>query len=408
VQSGQIFEDSAPYWRALREIAPVVQVPMMYGSSVWVATTWAACAAFSRDSRLNAQRAERLRLFAPPEDRQKVDPMVAIFREQMLFLDPPRHTVVRKLLNYAFTPEAIERTILWIEQLFAQLLGEWIESNSSEIMESLVHPFPALVIARWLGLPASDWPLFLKWADGVVRFISAVPMTAEEVEIGLEMLRENQDYLPHFLEKQKPGDDNLVGLLLAMEGEGVLDRYQLICQAFLILLAEHETTRNLIGSGVYLLLSQPHQNREQLVMYDLALRLAVDEILRLVSPVQLGSRCALETFEFEGARIEKGQGIWLAWASANRDPQQFTDPDRLDLARRNNPHLAFGAGIHACLGLHLARVEARIAFRALWRRLPNLELSRKPVEWQRSLGIHGPRRLHVEYAVSTKTTASAS
>ena len=233
-------------------------------------------------------------------------------------------------------------------------------------------------------------------------------MTAEEVEIGLEMLRENQDYLARFLEKQKPGDDNLVGLLLAMEGEGVLDRYQLICQAFLILLAGHETTRNLIGSGVYLLLSQPHQNREQLVMDDLALRLAVDEILRLVSPVQLGSRYALETFEFEGARIEKGQGIWLAWASANRDPQQFTDPDRLDLARRNNPHLAFGAGIHACLGLHLARVEARIAFRALWRRLPNLELSRKPVEWQRSLGIHGPRRLHVEYAVSTKTTASAS
>lgn len=408
IQSGQIFEDSAPYWRALREIAPFVQVPMMYGSSVWVATTWAACAALSRDSRLSAQRAERLRLFAPPEDRQKVDPMVAIFREQMLFLDPPRHTVVRKLLNYAFTPEAIERTILWIEQLFAQLLGEWIESNSSEIMERLVHPFPALVIARWLGLPASDWPLFLKWADGVVRFVSAVPMTAEEVEIGLEMLRENQDYLARFLEKQKPGDDNLVGLLLAMEGEGVLDRYQLICQAFLILLAGHETTRNLIGSGVYLLLSQPHQNREQLVMDDLALRLAVDEILRLVSPVQLGSRYALETFEFEGARIEKGQGILLAWASANRDPQQFTDPDRLDLARRNNPHLAFGAGIHACLGLHLARVEARIAFRALWRRLPNLELSRKPVEWQRSLAIHGPRRLHVEYAVSTKTTASAS
>ena len=260
IENGQIFEDSAPYWRALRETAPVVQVPMNC-TSVWVATTWAACAALSRDSRLSAQRAERFRLVVPSEYRQKVDPMVAIFREQVLSLDPPRHTVVRKLLNYAFTPETIERTIPWIEQLFAQLLGEWIESNSGEIMERLVHRFPALVIARWLGLPPSDWPLFLKWADGIVRFVSAVPMTTEEVEIGLEMLRENQDYLAHFLEEQKPSHDNLVGLLLAMEGEGVLDRYQLICQAFLILLAGHETTRNLIGSGVHLLLSSASEWR---------------------------------------------------------------------------------------------------------------------------------------------------
>jgi cytochrome P450 len=407
MHSGQIFEDPAPYWRALRETAPVVQVPL-YGSYVWIATTWAACAALARDSRLTAQRAERFRTIVPPEYRQKVDPMVAIFREQVLTLDPPRHTVVRKLLNTAFTPETIERTIPWIEQLFDQLLCEWIESGSGEIMECLVHPFPALVIARWLNLPASDWPLFLKWADGIVRFISGVQMIPKEVETGLELLQENQDYLSNFIEKQNPGDDNLVGLLLSMENEGVLDRYQLICQAFLILLAGHETTRNLIGGGVHLFLSHPHQNGWQLVKDDLALRLAVDEILRLASPVQLVGRFALEDFEFEGARIEKGQLIWLAWASANRDPQQFTDPDRLDLTRKNNPHLAFGAGIHACLGLHLARIEARIAFRALWSRLPNLQLSRKPIEWQRSLAIHGPRRLHVEYASSPKTATSAS
>jgi cytochrome P450 len=408
IDSGQIFEDSAPYLRALRETAPVVQVPMQYGSSVWFATTWAACAALSRDSRLTSQRSERLRLFAPSELRQKMDPVVAIFREQVLTLDPPRHTVVRKLLNRAFTPETIERTIPWIEQLFARRLDEWIESGSGEIMERLVHPFPALVIARWLGLPASDWPLFLKWADAIVRFVAAVPLTAEEVEIGLERLRENQDYLTDFLEKQKPGEDNLVGLLLAMESEGVLDRYQLICQAFLILLAGHETTRNLIGSGLHLLLSHPDQNGEQLVKDDLALRLAVDEILRLASPVQMVGRYALEDFEFEGARIEKGEAVVLAWASANRDPHQFTDPDRLDLSRKNNPHLAFGAGIHACLGLHLARIEARIAFRALWTRLPNLKLAPQPIEWQRSLAIHGPRRLYVEYGASAKTTAGAS
>jgi cytochrome P450 len=334
--------------------------------------------------------------------------MVAMFREQVVTLDPPRHTVVRKLLNSAFTPETIERTIPWIERLFDQLLSEWIESASSEIMERLVHPFPALVIARWLDLPASDWPLFLKWADGISRFISLLPMTSEEVENGLELLRENQAYLANFIEEQNPGDHNLVGLLLSMEEEGVLDRYQLICQAFLILLAGHETTRNLIGNGVHLLLSHPHQNGEQLVKDDLALRLAVDEILRLASPVQVVGRYALEDFEFEGARIEKGQLIWLAWASANRDPQQFTDPDRLDLTRRNNPHLAFGAGIHACLGLHLARIEARIAFRAMWGRLPNLELSCKPVEWQPSLAIHGPRRLYVEHSARTKTTSSTS
>jgi cytochrome P450 len=123
----------------------------------------------------------------------------------------------------------------------------------------------------------------------------------------------------------------------------------------------------------------------------------LDEILRLASPVQSTNRSVTEDFEFEGASLKKGEFVMLVWAAANRDPAQFTEPDRMDLARQYNPHLAFGSGVHACLGLHLARLEAAIALRTLLRRLPHLRLASRPVEWNQNLFVRGPVRLYVEF-----------
>ena len=396
IQSGSYYEDSAPVWAALRQAAPMVRLPLG-GGGFWACTTWAGCSALARDPRMSVARTGRLALALPAEHRHEMKPFVDTLAEEVLFLDPPRHTQVRKLLNRAFTPEVIARNRPRIAELFDQLLDDWIRSGEDEIMATLIHPFPALVIADWMGLPRGDWPRFLTWANASIQLIAgaAVGLELEDARKWLARVEENREYLEAVVASRQPGGSDLFGLLMEMEEGEVLDRAQLVAQAKVILAAGHETTRNLIGNGLHLLLSRSCDFRE--FEGDLAQRLAVDEILRLSSPVTMTGRIATEDFEFEGASLRKGDSVLLSWTSANRDPEQFPEPDRIDLRRRNNPHLAFGAGPHACLGLHLARVEAQIAFQRLWSRLPNMRLATQPVEWNRMLAVHGPVRLHVEY-----------
>jgi cytochrome P450 len=396
IQSGSYYEDSAPAWAALRQVGTVVKLP--FGNGIWACTTWAGCAALARDPRMSAARADRFELALPTEHRHEMKPFTAILGETVLFLDPPRHTQVRKLLNRAFTPEVIARNRARIAELFDQLLDEWIKKGESEIMETLVHPFPALVIADWMGLPRSEWATFMIWADALLQVGNAALTGGTEVgsvRKWLALVEKNRAYLEAVVEGRQSGGSDLFGLLMEMEEGEVLDRAQLVAQALIILLAGHETTRNLIGSGLHWLLTRSYNYYE--FDDDLSKRLAVDEILRLASPVVMTSRLVSESFEFEGASLRKGDYLFLAWASANRDPQQFPQPERMDLRRRNNPHLAFGAGPHACLGLHLARTETQIAFEHLWSRLSNIRLAQPPPEWNQSLVVHGPVRLHVAY-----------
>jgi len=396
LQSGSYYEDSGPVWAALRQVGAMVKLP--FGAGVWTCTTWAGCAALARDPRLSSARAHLMELTLPAEHRYEMKPLIALVGEMVLFLDPPRHAQVRKLLNRAFTPELIARNRARITELFDDLLDDWIKSGEGEIMETLIHPFPALVIADWMGLPRGEWPRFLVWADALMHLFQG-SVTTIEVEAArkwLALVEENRAYLEAFVDTPRPGGSDLVGLLMEMEEEEVLDRAQLVAQALIILVAGHETTRNLIGNGLHWLLSNACDYRKFLDD-DLAQRLAVDEILRLASPVALVGRLVTEDFEFEGASLRKGDYVLLAWASANRDPDQFPEAERMDLRRRNNPHLAFGAGPHACLGLHLARIEAQIAFQRLWTRLPNLRLAPPRPEWNKLMAIHGPARLHVEY-----------
>jgi len=382
-------------WAALRNAGPIVKLPL--GGGAWVCTTWAGCAALARDSRVSAARIDRMALAFPAELSSEAQIFSDLVRDQVLFLDPPRHTQIRKLLNRAFTPEAIARNRARISEIFDHLLDNWIASGETEIMQNLVHPFPAVVIADWMGLPRSDWSRFLTWANALIHVFNAAAtkIDPEALRGWLALVEENRAYLDSVVASRSPGGSDLSGLLMEMEEGEVLDRAQLVAQAILILLAGHETTRNLIGSGLYWLLSNSCDFRE--FSDDLALRLAVDELLRLTSPVTMMGRIVTEDFEFHGAQLKKGDYTILAWASANRDPEQFQEPERMDLRRRNNPHLAFGAGLHACLGLHLARTEAAIAFQRLWARLPNLRLSLPPPEWNRLIAIHGPARLNVTF-----------
>ena len=396
LESGAYFEDSAPAWTAARQAGAMVQLP--FGSGVWACTTWVGCAALARDPRVSAARARRLELQLPV-DPQEVRPFIDLASRMVLYLDPPRHTQVRKRLNRAFTPEVIGRNRTRIAVIFEELLEEWIASGSDEIMETLIQPFPTLVIADWMGLPRGEWARFLAWADALLyvggsdRIGDAHP---DSIRNWLAMVEENRAYLESAAASRQPGGSDLFGLLMEREEGEELDREELVAQSLIILIAGHDTTRNLIGSGLHWMLSHACSYLE-FAGEDIAQRLAVDEILRITSPVAMMGRLAAEDFAFGGATLRKGEHFLLAWASANRDPDHFPDPERMDPRRLNNPHLAFGAGPHACLGLHLARTEAQIAFERLFRRLPNLRLAATPPEWKRDPFSHGPTRLHVDY-----------
>jgi cytochrome P450 len=395
LRDGSYYEDCAPAWAALRQAGTLVKLPL--GGGMWACTTWDGCADLARDPRLSAARAQRYESALPVEPRE-ARPFGQLLSEMVLYQDPPRHTRIRKLLNRAFTPEIIARSRAGITALFDELLDDWIKRGDGEIMATLIHPFPALVIADWLGLPRSDWPLFLAWADALVQLGSACVTGGAEPEQfrwWLAAVEESRSYLDAFVTHRQPGANDLLGMLMEVEEGEILDRSQLVAQSLLILAAGRETTRNLIGGGLHWLLSHSCDFRE--FGDDIARRLAVDELLRLTSPVTLLSRVVAEDLEFAGASLRKGESVILAWASANRDPKRFPEPERVDLRRLNNPHLAFGAGPHACLGLHLARMEAQIAFEHLWSRLPNLRLAPQPPEWNRNLFIHGPLRLYVDY-----------
>ncbi len=394
LEDGSFYENPGPVWAMLREAGPIAKIP--FRGETWVVTNWAACSALSRDSRLSAARAVAYDRQLPPEHRHEMQPMIATLSEMVIFMDPPRHTQLRKIMARAFTPEVIERSRPRIARLFDQLLDDWIAAGRREITETVIHPFPALVIADWIGLPPEDFPRFLEWANALLKIIGSPTSDIEQTRVWIAAVEESRRYLDAAAAHHQPGDESLFSLLMEMEEGEVLDRAQLVAQAMLILFAGHETTRNLIAGGLHLLLSHGYDCREFLAD-DLSVRLAVDEVLRIVSPVQVVGRLVDEDFQYDGVSLKKGEYILLGWASANRDPEQFSDPDKIDLKRRNNPHLAFGAGMHACLGLHLARVEAQIAFQRLWSRLPNLRLSPQPVEWTKNLAIRGPARLYVDY-----------
>jgi cytochrome P450 len=393
LKSGQMYENPFPIWNDLRELAPLVHLPLMGG--MWLSTRWANTSALARDPRLSSARGGRLSQALPPEHRDIMTPVVDFVSSTVVLLDPPRHTRIRKLMMRAFAPEVFDRLRPRMEAMFDRMLDEWIDSGETDIMATLLHPFPALVIADLLGFPREDWSQFMKWANALIRIIGVVGVTPDEARYCVPLVEEMLAYVREAVDdRSRHRRDDVLSLLLEMEDGDVLDREEVVKNAALLLFAGHETTRNLVGSGLHLLLSSENTDR-RIPSDPVALRLAIDELLRLTSPAQILSRIVTEDFESDGQLLQKGETLLLGWAAANRDPRQFEDPERIMLDRRYNPHLAFGAGPHACLGLHLARTEAQIVFERLWRRLPDLRLEPGGTTWQPSLLVHGPSRLQV-------------
>ncbi len=345
---------------------------------LWMTADHAAAASILRDRRFSSSPVHQ-RGYQPPA-YPAGDPRADLPATDLLTMDPPDHTRIRRLVSGAFTPKAIAGLEPWIRETTGRLLASADAAAGFDLIDVLASPLPIAVICHLLGVPAQDQASFRAWGHGVATTVepqtsAAAAKQPRAAELALTC------YLRDLVAKRRADpDDSLLSALIAIEEDGDrLSSDELVSTALVLLIAGFETTANLIGNGTVALLGEP--GHWQRLHADPALIPgAVEELLRYDSPVQVTMRTATEDVQLDGTAIPKGTPVAVAIGGANRDPAVFDQPDRLIIDRPNaSRHLAFSLGIHGCLGQALARLEGRIAFEELTRRYPTLALTGPPV-----------------------------
>ncbi len=390
-----VLEDPYPQYRKLQSRDPIHRSRLVDG---WVLTRYADINEVLTDSRFMSderkmpnfekRRQQLIKAAGIPDDPPAPG---------MLRLDPPDHTRLRSLVNKAFTPRAIEKLRPRVEEIVDELLDAVADKGSMDVIEDLAYPLPVMVIAEMLGVPAEDRDQLKRWSDEIVLTLGAI-QGGDEVRRSYEAGKEMIAYIEKIAEeRQREPRDDLLSALLAAEEEGdKLTIEEVYSTVLLILVAGHETTTNLIGNGLLALLRNPDQL--ELLRDDPALaQSAVEELLRYDSPVQATSRLVTEEVALNGHTVQPFQQVILLLGAANRDPEQFTDPDHLDITRDEGSPLSFSHGIHFCLGAPLARLEAQIALPAMLQRFPNLKLATERVEWGDGIILRGVKALPVTF-----------
>jgi cytochrome P450 len=401
----EIRADPYPIYRRILEQCPVFEAPL--GAVVFARYT--DCAAVLRDPRVSNDERNSATYQAMVASGE-LHPAQARFEEPaFLFLDPPDHTRLRRLVSKAFTPRVVEALRPVVQRWVDELIDQAAEDARIELIADFAYPLPVKVICRMLGVPIEDYPKFRAWSQDLARGLDPVEvLTAEEKERMLSAFEALSAYFDELIDRRRaelrrvvggtPAADDLLSALLAVEEQGEqLTTAELKATCRLLLLAGHETTVNLIANGMLALLRHPDQQERLRADRSLA-RTAVEEVLRYDPPVQFAGRIAREPMEIGGAAISPGQRIVLLLAAAQRDPAQFTNPQRFDIARVDNPHLAFGAGIHFCLGAPLARLEGQIALTALTTRLLNPVLEADPPPYKDNIVLRGPKSLPLTFS----------
>ncbi len=389
--------DPYPHYHALRESDPVQRHPLL---PAWVLTRYCDVLAALRDPRFSVDRT-RSNLFRGSQSplKQLGEGFRRAFLNMMLFRDPPDHTRLRNLVNKVFTPRMVGSLRPRIQKIVDDRLDAVEERGEMDLVRDLADPFPVTVIAEMLGIPAADREEFRRWSRDLIALTEPTalftPGAADSAERSLGEMRSYFDGV--VAERQaEPRDDLLSALARAGEDGDRLNGDELFAMSVLILIAGHETTANLIGNAVLALLRNPGE-RKRLVDDPSLIQSAVEEFLRYDSVVQATARIALEDCEIGGRTIPEGDALILVLGAANRDPAQFTEPDRLDLGRQENRHLAFGFGAHFCLGAGLARLEATVALGTLLRRFPKLEGDVSEPDWKPTALLRGLASLRLTF-----------
>jgi len=381
--------DPYPTYHRLQVEDPVHHNPLDF----WVLTRYEDVAAVLRDPRFVK---EPLAAFVAARFGVPVPQGIGL---SMLDRDPPDHTRLRSLVSKAFTPRVVEGLRPRIQQIVDGLLAR-AEGGSMDVIEEFAYPIPVNVICEMLGVPVEDHERFKGWSLDIARGLDSIllPPDSEVPRRSAASRRAMADYFRGLIAERRraPRADLLSALIAAEEAGDKLNEDELLATCILLLIAGHETTVNLIGNGTLALLRHPHELRRLRETPGLIVT-AVEELLRYDGPVQRTARIPNTDVTIGGRTIGKGQMVMPFIGAADRDPAQFPDPDRLDLARTDNRHIAFGWGIHFCLGAPLARVEGQIAIDTLVRRLPKLELATDKVEYRQSLTLRGLQTLPVSF-----------
>jgi cytochrome P450 len=382
--------DPYPMYHRLRAEDPVHHSPLGF----WVLTRYADVIAMLRDPRLIK---EPIAAFVAARFGMTVPPGLGL---SMLDRDPPDHTRLRGLVSKAFTPRALERLRPGIQQIVDGLLDEVAGRGSMDLIEEFAYPLPVRVICEMLGVPVRDHERFKHWGLDIARGLDAI-MLPPDSEVGKRSVtgrRALAEYFHGLIAERRaaPREDMLSALIAAEEAGDKLNEDELLATCILLLVAGHETTVNLIGNGVLALLRHPAELRKLRENPGL-IGTAVEELLRFDGPVQRTARIPSEDVTIDGQTIGKGEMVMPFLGAADRDAAQFPDPDRLDITRADNRHIAFGMGIHFCLGAPLARVEGQIAINTLLARLPKLALATDRPRFRQSLTLRGLETLPVSF-----------
>ena len=374
--------DPYPIYHRLRQEAPVYFEEAL---GIWFLTRYADAAVLLKEAHFSADRT-RAENYKDVIDRD--------IPRSLLGLDPPDHTRLRGLVLKAFTPRVIERLKPRIQEIVDGLLDEAAGRGDVELVEQFAYPLPVTVIAEMLGVPVADRERFQTWSRVLAANLDPLPTPERMADVEAARMAIAQFFREIIEARRREPREDLVSALVAAEERGdVLTEEELIVMCILLLVAGHETTVNLIANGTYALLRHPDQ-LERWRRGEVSDESAVEELLRYDGPVQLTGRVPTEPAEFGGRRVEANQPVIALLGAANRDPDVFPDPDRLDIGRHPNQHFAFGRGIHFCLGAPLARVEGQIALGSLVRRFPGLRLAGEPA-WRNQIVLRGLETLPV-------------
>ena len=386
--------DPYPLYDWVRENQPIHRA----ADGNWVLVRYADASAVLRDSRFSNN----------PEwlgpDAVNASSVRVVGSRVMMFLDPPDHTRLRSLVSKAFTPKVVESLHPRVQAIVDESLDAVAGKGEMDVLADLAYPLPTTVICELLGIPLADRELFKDWSADASRLLDGYVDDDAQVR-GMAATMHLGQYFTDLIEQRRadPRDDLLTAMIAAEEDGAKLTHEELLTTAILLLLAGFETTMNLVGNGMFMLLRHP----DELVRLrdDPSLdRTAIEELLRFEGPVHITARIATTDIEVGGQPIRKGEQIAVSIAAANRDPDQFPEPNRLDVGRTDNRHLAFAAGAHFCLGASLARLEARAAITTLIRRFPDIHLLAEEPEWRDHFVVRGLKELRVGFDPETAPT----
>lgn len=372
-----------PAYAKLRDTDPIYPCAFPDGKSGWMITRYEDAVQAFKDPRLVKDYAK---LAGEQLEHQSV------FTRNMLFSDPPDHKRLRGLVQKSFTPGMIEQMRGRIQDITNELLDTWEGRDKVHLIDEFAFPLPIIVICEMLGVPAEDRDKFRLWSTTLIEGSNGE--YASELK---QHMNEFVYYLRQMFERLRkdPGQD-LISQLIAAEEEGdKLTEQELYGVVTLLIIAGHETTVNLIGNSILSLLEHPDQ-LHKLIQQPELIHSAIEESLRFNGPVEFStSRWAREDFEFKGHAFKKGDLVIVALNSANHDPLQFEAPDQFDITKEKSPHLAFGKGIHLCLGAPLARLEGEIAINSLLQRYPNIKLDadKNDLEWRPGMVVRGVKEI---------------